>query len=349
MPEYDKIHQIDINALARTDLGTGLRFNDTVPSIQKIAESLLFFRNKDSTLTDVEKESILAVSTEFFGIVDLIQKFQVDSAENYEQTKNRRAQIIKRVQALHKLSIQSLLPLITYIKIADTQIDQRLKDIVENTQSKLSQIDKQFTTQIQNFENNANTRIKEVDNQINAARRELSEVEKIKIEASNFSVEKLVEKYGDVFSKQARKNLYMAIASLIIFVLSVAGLLFFTYKLFTPLLAQITEGDFSNGYTIVNSIYRLTLILIASIFVKESIKSFNANMHLYNLNLHRQNALLSFDTLVKNAREHGESRDKIIQEVAQTIYSNQDNGYLSSRKKAINTSEMIELFKTLRG
>lgn len=345
MIEYQKIRDIDINSLHRTDLGAALNFSEIIPSIKKISEGLLFFEGREGNLTNVEKEPMTNVSAEFLVVVNLIQQFQVEQNESHEQTKSRRVAIIKKATALHRALNQSVLPLITHLKFDDTKI----QETITNTQNKISQIDKQFTTQIQNFDNNANARIAEFDTKIQDVKRVLAETEQIKIDARNFSVEKLVEKYGDVFSQQASRNSLFAFISLAIFVISVVGLIFLTYKLFTPLLAEISEGDFSNGFIIVNSIFRLTLILIASVFVKESIKSFNANMHLYNLNSHRQNALLSFDTLVKNAKDSKESRDKIIEAVAQTIYANQENGYLSSSKKMMSAAEVIELIKAFRG
>ena len=70
-------------------------------------------------------------------------------------------------------------------------------------------------------------------------------------------------------------------------------------------------------------------------------------MHLHNLNQHRQNALLSFETLITNT-DSRETRDLIIKEIAQTIYANQDDGYLRTGKKTINSAQIIELIKTLK-
>jgi hypothetical protein len=85
-----------------------------------------------------------------------------------------------------------------------------------------------------------------------------------------------------------------------------------------------------------------------TIVLKESLKNYNVNMHLYNLNLHRQHSLESFDMLVANTTDEA-TRDLIIKELAQTIYANQEDGYLPSLgKKVISVSQVTELIKALR-
>lgn len=76
-------------------------------------------------------------------------------------------------------------------------------------------------------------------------------------------------------------------------------------------------------------------------------------MRLYNLNKHRQNSLESFRTLISNLKDHDSSdrevRSSIIKQIAETIYSHQDDGYVSRDKKQMSISEMTDLVKALRG
>ncbi len=347
MFDYQQLKIIEVKNLGRQDLGSSLQFDEILPNLEKIKAYLSFFEGRENALTNIEKEPIINIYSGFVESVKLIQDFAVSSSESHEQTQERRMAILKKISALHKESNEKALPLITHLKFDDTKI----QETITGAQNKLAQIDNQFITKIQNFDNNVQTKISEFDTQIQKARETLSEAQQIKAKAENFSVEKLVEKYGTIFSTQAEKNRNIAIASLFAFAVSIIVLISLTFYWFNPLIQKLTSVDnikITLEYILTNLIFRLTLLGMASMFVKESLKNFNVNMHLYNLNRHRQNALLSFETLISNIKDSHETRDAIIKEIARTIYANQDDGYLRTDRKAINPTQIIELIKILK-
>lgn len=346
MFNYNEIRKIEVEHLSRQDLGSPLRFDEIIPNLKKIKEYLLFFEGREGSLTDTEKEPIVAIYREFVESVKLITDFVVNANESQEQSQARRVAILKKIRALHKTLNEKVLPLITHLKFDDTKI----QDTITSTQNKLAQIDNQFTTKLQNFDNTVNQKIAELNTRTQEVQKTLLEAQQIKTSAENFSVERLVERYGVVFSMQAGKNKLLAIISLLAFSVSLGALIWLTYHLFTPLiqgLVNIDNAEVALEYTLTNVVFRLTLLGIAFVFVKESLKNFNVNMHLYNLNSHRQNALLSFETLITNTRSDS-TRDFIIQEIARTIYANQDDGYLRTDKKTISPAQIIELIKALK-
>jgi len=70
-------------------------------------------------------------------------------------------------------------------------------------------------------------------------------------------------------------------------------------------------------------------------------------MHLYNLNKHRHNALMSFDTFI-SIPSSKETRDFLIKEITKTIYSVNKIGYLDEDRKTMNIPQVAELFKTIK-
>lgn len=346
MLDYQKLKKIEIKNLGRQDLGSSLKFEEIIPNLEKIKEYLLFFEGKENTLTNIEKEPVVNIYNEFIELVNSIKDFAVNVSESHEQTQSKRTAILKKIHALHKTSNEKILSLVTYLKLNNTEILETIK----STQNKIVQIDNQFTTKLQNFDSNVSQKNSEFNNIIQKAEKTLSEAQQIKNNTENFSVKKLVERYGDIFSKQSRKNSKLAKWSLSVFIISLFLLGYFTIWLFSPLIKELMnfeDDHIALSYTLTNIIFRLTLLGMASVLVKESLKSFNVNMHLYNLNQHRQNALLSFETLITNT-DSRETRDHIIKEIAQTIYANQDDGYLRTGKKTIDTTQIIELIKTLK-
>ncbi|MDP3996099.1 MAG: hypothetical protein Q8P86_00180 [bacterium] len=343
MFDYKKLKEVDIGTLNRQELGVDLNFNAIIPNLERIKSYLLFFEGRENSLDkDIEKPSIVDIFNKLTELINLVKTFSVDPNESHEQTRAKRTNILKKIRALHSLSNEKLLPLITHLKFNDTKI----QETILSTQNKLTQIDNQFTSKLENFDNKVKQKISEFDANIAKANGAVREANRIKQEAENFTVDKLVAKYGEIFSDQATKNKITAFISLFIFILSLLALLFFTNWLFDHLLELIAENGFETKYVVVNTIFRLTLIGLASIIVKESLKSFNINMNLYNLNLHRQNSLQSFEILIANTR-NSETRDFIIREIAKTIYSNQESGYLQKDKK-INISDMGELIKSVK-
>lgn len=71
-------------------------------------------------------------------------------------------------------------------------------------------------------------------------------------------------------------------------------------------------------------------------------RNYNANSHLHSLNIHRYNSLRSFETIVRN-NTLPENRDDIVKQVAQTIFSHQQDGFLPEKGDEISLKELISL------
>jgi hypothetical protein len=385
MIDYELIKKISIENLKRLDLGAAFRFNDATPYLERLIKSFSFFQNKESNLMETDRLIIIACFDNFHNLVNQIKNFGNQSNETSESILNRRNVLIKSVKELDANFTTHVLPIYLRIKAEEdeknfqTKIENFNKIIVESEKlvnTKISTFESNFTSSQNNFKNTTDQSKVLFDGVIKAARIELQETQKIKDDIKNFSVKKIVERYGSIFSGQATKNFNHACVGLSVFFITLIIVIILTFRFFFPLLDRIeslsnnnvtasttiqlssttSNGDFANGlespvtleYLIVYIISRLTILGLMTIVLKESLKNYNVNMHLYNLNLHRQHSLESFDMLVANTTDEA-TRDLIIKELAQTIYANQEDGYLPSLgKKVISVSQVTELIKALR-
>ncbi len=342
MIDYNGLRKINEEQLKRFDLGATLRFDDAIPSILKIKKLLLSFEGKELELIDNERQPIINIFNRLSEHVRQILEFQSVDDENIEASKRRKEEIIRVIKTLLVESNEKILSLSINLNSNDKQINQ----VVIDAQNKV--ID--ANNKLQGFDNLFNTKNSEFDKRIAEADKLILEARQTKNDIQNSSIDSVVSKYGTIFEDQASSNRKVAMWSLGIFVLSIIALLAAAYYLFNPILEgikQIIDPNTRIEYIIVQSVFRVILLGISFVFAKESLKSYNINMHLYNLNRHRQNSLKSFETLI-SATQTLEIRDHIIKEIAQTIYSNQEDGYLQADKKKISISEIAELIKALR-
>ncbi len=366
MLNYEFLGKIDYELLKRADLGSNLRFSDAISYIEKLVKGFLFFKGKESTLIESEREIITTIFSRFTELVEQIQSFQHQPNENVESAQNRRNKIIQNIKNTHKdfvlqvLSISNKLTLDSEGGNFQSRVEE-LSKIITNAQNqlnaKIQSFENTFNSLTQSFQNNANQFQTNFNSLIEQAKNKIREAEETNKQIKDFTVEKLVEKYGNIFSQQSRKNLVVAIISIALFVGFLITTIVLAFRFFTPILdhlANLKDNEIVRlEYIITNVVFRLTILGLFLIPVKEALKSYNINMRLYNLNKHRQNSLESFSTLISNIKDNDsndrDTRNTIIKEIAQTIYSNQDDGYISKDKKQMSIAEITEIVKAFRG
>lgn len=342
MINYDDLKKVDIEQLKRVDLGSNLRFDDVLPYVQKIIKILLSFERRESDLTSGEKQSVVSIFNRLSNYLMQIRDFETQSNESVESTRNRKSELIKQIQGLIMETNEKILALSLSLNSNDKQINQ----IVIDAQNKIIEVN----NKLQGFDNLFNTKNGQFDAKITQANELIQELRHTKAEIENSSIDSVVSKYGTIFEEQATSNKKVAMWSLGIFITSIVALLIATYYLFNPILQevkQIADPNTRIEYVILQSVFRIILLGISFVFAKESLKNYNINMHLYNLNRHRQNSLKSFQTLI-SATQTSTMRDHIINEIAQTIYSNKEDGYIQADNKKISLAEITELIKVLR-
>ncbi len=357
MLDYDKLEQLNTETLKRENLGNNLNFNQVNDVILKIKNRLLFFKDKPvEALTIGDKGKIGSLGGSFISLCEQIIAFQHNGNEDLATAIARRDAIINQFAELEKQFNITVLPLMHEIMLFDEETQNKLSNLnktVEEISKKNEENNKIFNENINTHNQQLGQMKKEFGNQLKEVGRikqnAIQEVDDIKRKAQDFSTEAVVEKYGTIFDEQAKTNKKIAYISLGFLIFFGLFLIWLANYLFKPLIDMLLEPDnnISYGFLATSLIFRLTILSVLFIAIKESLKNFNVNMHLYNLNKHRQNALKSFDTF-KGIPNSDETRDCLIKEIARTIYSVNKIGYLSESKKTADTSQIIDLIKSIK-
>jgi hypothetical protein len=74
-------------------------------------------------------------------------------------------------------------------------------------------------------------------------------------------------------------------------------------------------------------------------------KNYNAYKHNYIVNKHRQNALSTFETFVKAAGKDETTKNAILLQTTQSIFSNQNSGFIGKDSDVENPNKFIEIIK----
>ena len=101
-------------------------------------------------------------------------------------------------------------------------------------------------------------------------------------------------------------------------------------------LTGILQNLFTKGF-VLSPIY---------VWLNRSIKNHTAQKHLEIINVHRQNALETFDTFVAAAEGNRETRDAVLLAATKAIFDANQSGYLSVKTSSSdNTSPVQQIIK----
>ncbi len=102
--------------------------------------------------------------------------------------------------------------------------------------------------------------------------------------------------------------------------------------------AQVLQ--FTIGKLIVLSALYYTLVWSA--------KNYNAHRHNYVINKHRQNCLNTFETFVKAAGNDAETKNAVLLQATQSIFSSQSSGYVHKDSESESPNKFIEIMRSVK-
>lgn len=356
MFNYEQIRQINIENLKRQDLAMQLRFDQVNDSIKFLISTFLAFENKDiNELSQNTKTFLANLYSSLKQKIDEISSFQHSPEESLNLAEERKNKIINELQQLEIQINSELLPIQNNISISDKNIEQKINDLKKKSEE-IDNLQKNNNERMQQGVQKLDQLFQEKQNLFENQEQKIERIKKEAVEKTNelerkaqaYVANKTAKEYADIFSKQAKKNRNIALISLGGFIISTTALIILAVIFFKPLLEilLIPENNIKIEYLITNIVFRLTILSVAFIFIKESLKNYNVNMHLWNLNNQRKNALESFDSFIATVDE--KTQNYLIEEIARTIYSVNKIGYLSEDYRAPSTNQVIELLKTFK-
>ena len=260
---------------------------------------------------------------QFYEMAQKIVEFEI-VGENPKQTHDK---LIGEITQFCDQVKEALRPIIAFL--SSRKVDQLAAEVNSTVTAAVDRLETE------------NNRAKENNN---AAEKKQAEMQEeflnLKTKMQDQLAKQSVSQYEALFGNQARKYrngswiwLGMAILTTIAFV----GAL---YWLPTPTLLesggnrlnQVLQGLFAKA------------ILLSPIYVwlNRSIKNYTAQKHLEVINIHRQNALETFDTFVAAAGDNRETRDAVLLAATEAIFDANQTGYLSMKGSGSDSRSPIQ-------
>jgi hypothetical protein len=187
-----------------------------------------------------------------------------------------------------------------------------------------------------------NVKYQEIESRANEIVRLHSETVKNAQNTKIASEEVAIAHYGNQFGKRAKIHVITAYVWLAI------------VTVFLIIIIELALSTLNEKHTI-NSNYDLIIylgtraIIFSTVFValSFSIKNFKINMHNSISNTHRQEALNTFETFIRTAKDDAVTKNAVLIEVCRTIFSPQNSGYSASDNDYEGPSKIIEVIKSI--
>ncbi len=313
-----RIQEFDVSKLPReTELGQNFRFTKAVEPAKRLVD--LFKRLPISALDDFGKEQLDQVerqSASCYNLFDQVMKFDETQSSAINAKENLINQIINSYQAAFNL----MMPLIGYslYKTADFQrLETDARAALQKINDEAASIKNELATQQQDASS--------VLDQI----RQVAAEQGVTQQAIYFKNE------ADANTTEAetwrKRTINMAWA---LGIFSVVTL--FIHKI--PFLAPANTYDaFQLGLSklLIFSVMSFVLFLYA--------KNFLSHKHNSTVNRHRQNALMTYKSLVEAAGDKQQASDAVLIHAAACIYSPQPTGYTSTSTEMQGAKSVVEL------
>ena len=286
------------------------------------------------------RESLLDLSrNDFQQFTNYLDEFyrNIEQIGNFEARDERPREIhsslLLEISNFCENVKNTLSNVITYLRSKKVeQLEDQVKTTLTDTEEKFNTTINTQTERLQKFGEEA---------QENEGKRQKS-FDELYIQLQNQLTEKPISQYKAIFDEQAeehRKNarfwMWMAIAATAAFG-GVFILLSAVLGSGGTQLTGILQNIFTKGF-VLSPIY---------VWLNRSIKNHTAQKHLEVINVHRQNALETFDTFVAAAEGNRETRDAVLLAATKAIFDANQSGYLSTKASGSdNTSPVQQIIK----
>lgn len=200
-----------------------------------------------------------------------------------------------------------------------------------------------FHTGVEQADKLINELRKRVDSELEEFKQKKGELDSITQIARDTAAQAGVAHHAAVFKEvaedhtKASKRWLIAAATLIAITISVA----LTILYFFP-----TFGDLKEAAIIQRIITKL--IILSSLYYAAlwAAKNYRTHRHLSVLNLHRHNALRTFEAFVKAASKDDQTKNAVLLETTRSIFAPANTGYIGGDEESTN-NRIIEIFKSV--
>ena len=150
-----------------------------------------------------------------------------------------------------------------------------------------------------------------------------------------------VSRFAGVFGDQAQKNRRTARTWLIVSIVSVGIIGFIIWWIFDGLVDE-RQSEIASEISWQIFLSKILFLSFASVVFYQVVKNYNANMHLYTLNKHRENSLATFQAFVESSKDY-QVRETILVQTTRAIFEAGQTGYVSSPDVAMPNIETVKV------
>ena len=307
--------EVDLEELKRSDLsGSRLDFGSVHQDLVDVhgifREILTSSGTIHTTLSNSALQTVTSYLPQFYEIEGKIKDFDV----RVENPTEKHAELLQKISNFYRDVRSTLDPIIAYVR--STQIGE-------------------YQTKFNDFFNNAESKWKKFDAE---SEEKLQKLDDLRIARENQIATTSISDHVKFFDSQAKEHQKSArrwlngtIGMAIGFILIVIGLWFLikpTGDEWTPIL----QNFFTKGFVI--SVFYMLL--------NRSIKNYTAEKHLEVVNLHRKNALATFEAFAEASGNNPHTRDQVLLASTNAIFDANQSGYLSTKTSRSDTASPIQ-------
>ena len=313
------LDKVDLEGLKRSDLsGSRLDFGSVHQNLVVVhgifREILTSIDISHATLSSDAVQTVRSYLPQFYEIEGEIKDFEVSG----ENPKERHTELLQKISIFYSNVRSSLDPIVTYVR--STQIGK-------------------YQTEFNDFFDDAVSKWKEFDAETGAR---LQKLDELRIARENQIAATSIADHAKFFENQAKEHgksaqqwlkrtIWMAIG----FIIIVIGL-WFLIKPTGDGWTAILPNFFTKGFVI--SVFYMLL--------NRSIKNYAAEKHLEVVNLHRKNALATFEAFAEASGNNPYTRDQVLLASTNAIFDANQSGYLSAKTSGSDgTSPVQQIIK----
>ncbi|HEC13756.1 MAG TPA: hypothetical protein ENI80_11025 [Acidiferrobacteraceae bacterium] len=313
-----RMQEFDVSKLPReAELGKSYSFSDAVTSARRLVD--LFRRLSPEALDDfgkIQLDGLKQQADACFNLFDAVLQFDAKQA-NAHETKQK---LIQQIEGAYQGAFNELLPLVGYSlhKSADFQ---RLDSEARATLQKIKDDAEEITKNLEQQKSDAESALEAI--------RKVAAEQGVTQQAIYFKDEADQNEIDAETWRKRTINIAWGLGGY-------AVLSIFIHKI--PFLSPLNSYE-----TVQMAVSKILIFSVISFILYLSSRNFLSHKHNAVVNRHRQNALMTYKTLVEAAGEKQQSSDAVLMHAAACIYAPQSTGYISGNSDVQGARSVIEL------
>ena len=317
--------EVDLEELKRPGLsGSGLDFGsvhqDLVAVHGLFREILTSSGTSDTTLSDAAVRTVSRNLWQFYEIEEEIKDFDVIG----EKPKERHTELLQKISNFYRNARSDLDPIIAYVRSTQmSKYQTEVKDVLDTATEKLKEFTAESGAKLLKLEGESEAKLQRLDELIIARENQIATTS--------------ISEHVTFFDNQAKEHrssswwwlggtILMAVLFIVIVICS-----WFYMKPTGAGVTPILQNFFTKGF----------IISVFYMLLNRSIKNYAAEKHLEVVNLHRKNALATFDAFAEASKDDPHTRDQVLLASTNAIFDANQSGYLSTKTSRSDTANPI--------